>query len=710
MCHFARINYLAHLLTSLSLLLSLPLVSVAQFQWAHQIGSAGDDVAEKHVVDSNGDIVVTGYFENSVSIGGFELASMDKSDIFIYKTKPDGNVIWAKSFEGPVYGGDVGVDTDAEGNIYVAGGFINELYFNGALQLTAIPNNHYWNSFLAKLDRDGNMIWIKGILGTTELSEVRVWGLVSVSKSGIALAGNFGTSVKIDNQVLSNPVGFPGSNLFVAKFDLNGNLAWIKNPPSETNVECRKISLEDSGDIYITGPFTNTVHFDSFTITATNNTHSDIYLTKLNSDGVTQWAKTGLKMADREDNNLGQSFTIDPYGNIYLVGRLKGDVKFDHIILQGNTAADYWATDSFIVKYNENGELLQGALFGEEFDAFLTDIEYSSSGIFLLGMSRSSSQFFQSILNTEQLTGQTTLLQGHGIPLHITVSPYDASIFISGQMSFLTTTQNELITKGGNGDGFLARIAACKNSSPPSVPDLVGPRELCLNAKITYAFPAVENATHYVWEIPTFLNPQGDINSDMISIDLNVTSSGTGVVSVYAVDECGQKGNKVTLQVHAYRIPEKPLLEKTECDTEIFVNNGENVEWYKDNELISDENRTALTVSDSGSYHVINRNYCGISKSEVISLNPISPHNIFFSNVITPNGDGKNDFFQIDSSILNSELKIFDRWGMEVFQKQPYDNSWNAVNLSGGIYYYSVRNRCVTNLLTGWIQVIKGSE
>ncbi len=233
---FFRILRSTYLLILRAFFLCIPLVSSAQFQWAHQIGSTGSEKVQKHVLDPQGNIIVTGYFENSVSIGEFELTSMDETDIFVYKTSPDGNVLWAKSFEGPIYGGDVGVDTDADGNVYIAGGFIEKLYFNGELKLSSVPDNSYWNSFMAKLDADGNMIWIKGILGTEQLSEVRVWGLISVNKEGIALAGNFAVGLMIGNQVLSNPIGFPGNNLFIAKFDLDGNLAWIKNPPSETNV------------------------------------------------------------------------------------------------------------------------------------------------------------------------------------------------------------------------------------------------------------------------------------------------------------------------------------------------------------------------------------------------------------------------------------------------------------------------------------------
>ena len=209
-------------------------------QWAHQIGSAGNE-SQKQVIDRDGNIIVTGHFENSVSIGGFTLTSMNQSDVFLYKTKPDGKVLWVKHFGGPVYGGDVGVDTDADGNIYVAGASFEKLYFEGVLKLTATPNNHYWNSFLSKLDSEGNMIWTKGLLGTTELSEVRVWG-ISVNQNSIAVAGNYGTSITIDGQCCPSPIGFPGNNLFIAKFDLDGNVSWLKNPPSERTLNAGKYS------------------------------------------------------------------------------------------------------------------------------------------------------------------------------------------------------------------------------------------------------------------------------------------------------------------------------------------------------------------------------------------------------------------------------------------------------------------------------------
>mgnify|MGYP000737118872 CR=1 FL=1 len=82
-------------------------------------------------------------------------------------------------------------------------------------------------------------------------------------------------------------------------------------------------------------------------------------------------------------------------------------------------------------------------------------------------------------------------------------------------------------------------------------------------------------------------------------------------------------------------------------------------------------------------------------------------------NAITPNGDGKNDFFkipiieQMPDAFPNSELIIFNRWGDIIFQTSPYNNDWNGENdtgnpVPGGTYYYVLR------LNTREGEVIKG--
>lgn len=50
----------------------------------------------------------------------------------------------------------------------------------------------------------------------------------------------------------------------------------------------------------------------------------------------------------------------------------------------------------------------------------------------------------------------------------------------------------------------------------------------------------------------------------------------------------------------------------------------------------------------------------------------------FIPNVITPDGDGKNDVFRILGLEANSSLVISNRYGEVVYETDSYDNSWNG--------------------------------
>ena len=68
---------------------------------------------------------------------------------------------------------------------------------------------------------------------------------------------------------------------------------------------------------------------------------------------------------------------------------------------------------------------------------------------------------------------------------------------------------------------------------------------------------------------------------------------------------------------------------------------------------------------------------------------------ILIPTIITPNGDGVNDFFVIDKvdDYTESTLTIFNRWGTVVYSKSSYKNDWNGKSKNGNdlpdeIYYY----------------------
>ena len=84
---------------------------------------------------------------------------------------------------------------------------------------------------------------------------------------------------------------------------------------------------------------------------------------------------------------------------------------------------------------------------------------------------------------------------------------------------------------------------------------------------------------------------------------------------------------------------------------------------------------------------------------------------VFIPNVITPNGDGKNDQFRITrlSSFPNSELMIFNRWGNMVYRSANYQNDWDGRGLNEGTYYYALLLNTPSGKVrySGWVQLLR---
>jgi len=84
---------------------------------------------------------------------------------------------------------------------------------------------------------------------------------------------------------------------------------------------------------------------------------------------------------------------------------------------------------------------------------------------------------------------------------------------------------------------------------------------------------------------------------------------------------------------------------------------------------------------------------------------------IFIPNVITPNGDGKNDRFVIPNlgKYPGTSLFIYNRWGNMVYQSKNYDNKWDGNGLNEGTYYYILKLNTPTGIhdYKGWIELLR---
>ncbi len=78
-------------------------------------------------------------------------------------------------------------------------------------------------------------------------------------------------------------------------------------------------------------------------------------------------------------------------------------------------------------------------------------------------------------------------------------------------------------------------------------------------------------------------------------------------------------------------------------------------------------------------------------------------------NVITPNGDTRNQSFKIiglDNSTWN--IDILNRWGNTVYRKKGYTGDWDGEEQPAGVYYYILRNAmCEDRDYKGFISIVR---
>jgi gliding motility-associated-like protein len=107
----------------------------------------------------------------------------------------------------------------------------------------------------------------------------------------------------------------------------------------------------------------------------------------------------------------------------------------------------------------------------------------------------------------------------------------------------------------------------------------------------------------------------------------------------------------------------------------------------------NDEGLVTLNVS----------NTCGSASAQLT----VSRVTVNGPNVFTPNNDGANDVLYFDNHLsMAPQLKVHNRWGMEVFKDQHYHNDWDGGDLSAGVYYYDL-NYAGCDIYKSWLEIIK---
>jgi gliding motility-associated-like protein len=76
-------------------------------------------------------------------------------------------------------------------------------------------------------------------------------------------------------------------------------------------------------------------------------------------------------------------------------------------------------------------------------------------------------------------------------------------------------------------------------------------------------------------------------------------------------------------------------------------------------------------------------------------------------NVITPNSDGLNDHWQIPNvQHAESQVRLYNRWGEQVFYDPSYKNTWSGANVAPGVYFFFINVVGCEKEFKGWLSVV----
>ncbi len=373
--------------------------------WTISFGGTGQDRIYELALDGNGDVILVGSFEDRVVLGQGEsnettLVSLGSSDIFIAKYTADGLLLWARQAGGGSDDVAYALCLDANGNSFIGGAYRIQATFGpgegNEVELTCLGVE---DMFLAKYNPDGLLLWARGAGGS--VSDFA--NGIGVDEDGNSLVtgtfSNRATFAHGEPQELTLDSGSALSNLFLAKYDVDGVLLWAKRAGGNSGgnlsvTDPRGIDVDAFGNSYLTGSFGETTTFgegEANETTLTSLGSIDVFMAKYNADGLLLW----VKHPEGVGHDVGRSLVLDDSANFYLVGDFEESIVLGSGEVNQTTIAGF---GSFLSKFNTEGTLL-----------WVRNVGSSSQGVVVFNHVLDTSE---NILLTGAFWGDTTFGAG----------------------------------------------------------------------------------------------------------------------------------------------------------------------------------------------------------------------------------------------------------------------------------------------------------
>nr|MCH9718389.1 hypothetical protein [Actinomycetes bacterium] len=254
----------------------------------------------------------------------------------------------------------------------------------GSTNLTSTGGTNDYDVFVAKLDSDGNFVWAKSAGG----GGLDTGHSVSALSDGSSIVtGSYTQGATFGSTTLPNETS---SNGFVAKLDAAGEYVWAKAVGGSGHQASWGVSTASDGSSFITGTFGGTATFGSFSVTSSGS--SDAFVAKLDSDGKFVWAKSAGGGSFARGNGIR---TLSD-GSSIVTGWFGGTAIFGSTTL--TSAGD---SDVFVAKLDAAGNYVWVTQAGgTEWDLGYGISALSDGSAFVTGMFRGTAAFGSTTLTS----------------------------------------------------------------------------------------------------------------------------------------------------------------------------------------------------------------------------------------------------------------------------------------------------------------------
>lgn len=318
--------------------------SGGRLRWTRRYGAAGADHAYDNDVDSRGDAVITGTFNERVDFGGRVLASRGATlplygDAFLLKLGSRGQTKWVRQIGGSGSDGGDEVAVGPRDDIYLIGDSSGgPTAFSPS---TVLPPTGGRDAWAARFRSGGRLAWARSLGGPGEQQSHGI----SADRAGNALVtGEFRGASQFGSHRLAGAGSRP--DVFIAKLDRRGRVRWAQRFGDADREIGRGIDADARGNVFFGGEFQGTLRLGGTTLTSAGS--DDLFLAKADRAGRVRWA---ISMGG-SGAEVGPEVEVDRAGNSYLTGTFSGTARFG-----GRLLSTTGARGAFVAKVSPAGRI-----------------------------------------------------------------------------------------------------------------------------------------------------------------------------------------------------------------------------------------------------------------------------------------------------------------------------------------------------------------